>query len=163
MLNLNGSATSSKDPAEMYKVLVLDRFSKDVIAPLLRVSDLRKHGVTLHLMLEAERQVIPDVPAVYFVQPSAANVERIAADAAAGLYEAIHLNFTASLPSRLVEQLASAVVKSSCVQRIAKIHDQYLSFVALEQTLFSLSQPDCYVALNDPTARDTQIEASACI
>ena len=35
---------------EVYKVLVLDKYTKDVLAPLLRVNDLRKHGITLHLV-----------------------------------------------------------------------------------------------------------------
>ncbi len=51
-----------------FQVLILDRFSKDVVAPLMRLNQLRRHGVTLHLQLEAERQPIPDVPAVYLVQ-----------------------------------------------------------------------------------------------
>lgn len=44
---------------------------QDILAPLLHVNELRKHGVTLHMLLEAERQPIPDVPAVYFVQVGA--------------------------------------------------------------------------------------------
>ena len=43
---------------------------------------------------------------------------------------------------------------------VAQVFDQYLSFVALEAGLFSLSQPDSYLELNDPAAQDTQIEAS---
>lgn len=46
----------------------MDRFCRDIIAPLLRLNELRRHGVTLHLVLENERQPIPDVPAIYFVQ-----------------------------------------------------------------------------------------------
>ena len=42
----------------------------------------------------------------------------------------------------------------------AQVFDQYLSFVALEAGLFSLSLPDSYLQLNDPAAQDTQIEAS---
>ena len=34
----------------MYKVLVLDKYTKDILAPLLRLNDLRKHGITLHLV-----------------------------------------------------------------------------------------------------------------
>ncbi len=41
-----------------------------------------------------------------------------------------------------------------------QVFDQYLSFVALEAGLFSLSMPDSYLQLNDPAAQDTQIEAS---
>ena len=46
------------------------------------------------------------------------------------------------------------------MQRIAKVHDQHLSFIALEAGLFSLGLPNSYLAINDPGANDTQIEAS---
>lgn len=158
ILSLNNNQTANKDPASIYKVLVLDRFTKDVIAPLLRVSDLRKQGVTLHLTLEAERQAIPDVPAIYLVQPTLANIERIGADAGAALYDIMHLHFASALPTRLMEQLAASVVKAGVVNRIGKLFDQYLSFIALEPNLFSLGLPDSYVQLNDPSAADHQIE-----
>ena len=60
-----------------YKILILDKFAFDVIAPLLRVNELRQHGITLTLLLESEREQIPDVPAVYFVQPTAKNIQKI--------------------------------------------------------------------------------------
>ncbi len=147
--------------AASHQVLVLDKFTKDVIAPLLRLNDLRKHGVTLHLMLEAERQPIPDVPAVYLVTPSPPNVERIAADAAGSLYDSMYLNFTVPIPGKLVEQLAAGVVKAGALSRVSKLYDQYISFIALEPSLFSLGQPETYIELNDPQARDYQIEVGA--
>jgi sec1 family domain-containing protein 1 len=59
MLHLNAppaangrSAAAPTSEEEYYKVLVLDAFTKDVMAPLLRVNDLRRHGITLHLLLE---------------------------------------------------------------------------------------------------------------
>lgn len=157
----NGTSSVSRDPGgEVYKILILDRFSKDVIAPLLRVNDLRNQGVTLHLMLEADRQAIADVPAVYLVQPTAANIDRIISDAAQGLYSTVHVHFTSSVPGRLIEQLAAGVVKAGALSCMGKVFDQYLSFIALEPTLFSLGQPEAYVELNDPAARDTQIEVS---
>jgi hypothetical protein len=33
--------------------------------------------VTLHLLLESDREEIPDVPAVYFVEPNEENIQRI--------------------------------------------------------------------------------------
>ena len=38
------------------------------------------------------------------------------------------------------------------------MHDQYLSFIALEGRLFSLGLPNSYLQLNDPKAQDTQIQ-----
>ena len=49
-------------------------------------------------------------------------------------------------------------VERQCVQRIAKVHDQHLSFIALEAGLFSLGLPNTYLAINDPGANDSQIE-----
>ncbi|WIA16431.1 hypothetical protein OEZ85_013119 [Tetradesmus obliquus] len=160
MLNLHGTAATSRDQGDLYKVLVLDRHCKDIIAPLLRVSELRAQGITLHLLLEQERQAIPDVPAIYFVHPTPENVERIIQDAQQQLYDVMHVNFATSVPSRLLEQLASGVVKANAVGRVAKLFDEYLSFIALEPSCFSLGLQDSYLALNDPTARDTQIESA---
>ena len=56
----------------------------------------------------------------------------------------------------------AGAVERQCVQRIAKVHDQHLSFIALEAGLFSLGLPNSYLAINDPGANDTQIEVSAC-
>ena len=46
MLNLNVSILTAGDDEEVYKVLVLDQFCCDVIAPLLRLTDLRKYGAS---------------------------------------------------------------------------------------------------------------------
>lgn len=144
----------------MYKVLVMDKFCFDIIAPLVRVDELRRHGVTLHLKLENERQPIADVPAVYFVQPTRANVGRIASDFKNGLYEAYHLNFSSSLPRQLLEELATESVKAEAASKVAKVFDQYVNFVSLSGDAFSLAQKDAYVALNDPTATDAEVETA---
>ena len=46
--------------------------------------ELRKHGITLHLMINVNREPIPDVPAIYFVEPTKENVQRIAQDLGKG-------------------------------------------------------------------------------
>lgn len=158
MLQFNAAASTLKKDDEIYKVLVLDHFTKGIIGPLLKLSDLRKQGVTLVLDLENQRESIPDVPAVYFVQATEVTISAISRDIASGLYDTFHLNFALACPRPLLETLASNTVASQCVQRIAKVYDQYLSFVALEAGLFSLGLPDMYVQLNDPQAQDTQIE-----
>lgn len=158
MLQFNAAANTLKKDDEIYKVLVVDHFTKGIIGPLLKLSDLRKQGVTLVLDLENQREAIPDVPAVYFVQATEGTIAAVSRDIASGLYDTFHLNLALACPRPLLETLASNTVASQCVQRIAKVYDQYLSFVALEAGLFSLGLPDIYVQLNDPQAQDTQIE-----
>lgn len=53
--------------------------------------ELRKHGVTLHMLLDTERQPIPDVPAVYYVQPSEAAVARIVQASGRGRFGGLKL------------------------------------------------------------------------
>ncbi|KAG8091392.1 hypothetical protein GUJ93_ZPchr0012g20940 [Zizania palustris] len=144
---------------EAYKILVMDSPCIALLAPVLRVGDLRKHGVTLHLNIDKARQQVPDAPAVYLVRPTAANVDRISADAAAGLYASFHINFSTSVPRPILERLASATAASRSAHRVARVADQYLDFVCLEEGLFSLAQPRAYVALNDPAAAEADITA----
>jgi sec1 family domain-containing protein 1 len=161
MLHLNLQQQEEQgEEEEAYKILVMDSHCVSILSPVLRVNDLRRHGVTLHLGIDRPRQAVPDAPAVYLVRPTPANADRIAADAAAGLYGSFHLNFSTSLPRPLLERLAAACAASQvAAQRVARVTDQYLDFVCLEEGLFSLAQPRAYVALNDPAAADADITA----
>ncbi|WVZ73017.1 hypothetical protein U9M48_021384 [Paspalum notatum var. saurae] len=163
MLHLNQPppppGTVAEQEEEVYKILVLDSFCFSLLSPLLRVADLRKHGVTLFFPIDKPRQRVDDVPAVYFLRPTQANADRVAADAAAALYASFHLNFSSALPRPLLDRLAAAAAASGSAHRVARLADQYLDFVSLEDNLFSLAQARSYVALNDPRAADADIEA----
>ncbi|KAM5531712.1 hypothetical protein V8D89_014632 [Ganoderma adspersum] len=170
-------ASSSGPP--VWKVLVLDQYTKDVLATVLRVQDLRDVGVTLHVQLHSNRPPLPDVPAVYFVSPNLANVRRIAQDLEKGLYESYHLNFVEPLPRALLEELAAVVARDGTGELVEQVLDQYLSFIAPSPSLFSLlpppnaassSQPNAagpspapqphstYTLLNSPSSTEQQIE-----
>ncbi|XP_062086637.1 SEC1 family transport protein SLY1 [Humulus lupulus] len=159
MLNMNlpVNATGTANE-EVYKILIYDRFCQNILSPLIHVKDLRKHGVTLYFLIDKDRKPVLDVPAVYFVQPSPANIQRIIADASRSLYDSFHVNFSSSIPRPLLEDLASGTLNSDSIGRISKVHDQYLEFVTLEDNLFSLAQKSSYVQLNDPSAGDREIE-----
>ncbi|KAJ7549979.1 hypothetical protein O6H91_07G077100 [Diphasiastrum complanatum] len=160
MLNLNHPVVSGGTAdEEVYKVLVLDRFCRDILSPLVHLNELRKHGITLCLMIDNERQNIPDAPAIYFVQATISNIQKIILDASRGIYESLHLNFASSLPRSLLEELATGTLKNDATHRISKVYDQYLEFVTLDNKMFSLAQPNMYVQLNDPSAQDKEIEA----
>jgi hypothetical protein len=162
MLNLNAPPARAQGldagAGEVYKVLVMDRFCFEIVTPLIKVNELRKHGVTLHLLLENDRERIADVPAVYFCQPTPANVALIANDFARNLYDAYHLNFSSSLPRASLEELAAHSVKHRAAAKVAKVFDQYVNFVSLGPDVFSLAQRDAYVSLNDPTVSDERVE-----
>ncbi|KAH9608648.1 hypothetical protein KSS87_012829, partial [Heliosperma pusillum] len=160
MLNLNQpvNAITGMANEEMYKILIYDKSSQDILSPLIHVKDLRKHGVTLFFLIDKARKPIPDVPAVYFVRPTSDNVKRIVSDASVPLYDVFHLNFASSVPRALLEDLASGLIRSEGVSRVSKVHDQYLDFVTLEDNLFSLAYKNCYLEMNDPSNGDKEIE-----
>jgi sec1 family domain-containing protein 1 len=161
MLNLNQapSLTPAENEEEIYKILIMDSFCRSIISPLIRVNDLRKHGVTLYLPIEKPRQPVPGVPAVYFIRATPENIDLVAKDASAPLYDSFHLNFSSSLSRPLLDQLALRTVQTDSAARIAKLYDQYLEFISLEESLFSLGQADTYLQLNDPKSSDQEIEA----
>ncbi|CAG7852025.1 SubName: Full=Related to SLY1 protein {ECO:0000313/EMBL:CCA75728.1} [Serendipita indica DSM 11827] len=177
-----GAANAPSGPT-VWKVLILDNRSKDVLATVLRVQDLRDVGVTLHVQLHTTRPALPDVPAIYFVSPTLQNIKRIAEDLNAGLYESYHLSFIEPLPRALLEELASLVARDGTSESIEQVLDQYLSFVTPSPQLFSLlpasstapAQPSgsaqagevsnltteltSYYTLNAPSATEQTIEA----
>lgn len=145
---------------ENWKLLIYDAFCRDIISTLFKVADLRKHGVTLHLNLNADRQQVQDVSAIYMCTPSRENVDRIGKDCAAGLYDSMHLNWSSSITQEQLLALATAVAESDSAQRVAKVFDQHFHFISLDHRLFSLQMPDSYIRLNDPEVGDAEMEST---
>ncbi|KAJ1944444.1 Vesicle trafficking between the ER and Golgi, partial [Linderina macrospora] len=139
----------------IWKVLIFDRFCQDIVSTVLRVNDLRDNGVTVHMLLESQRSSIPDVPAIYFVQPKPENIKLLAADMAKDLYELYYINFASSLPRTLLEDLAVQTTASGTSHQIAQVYDQYLDFVCPEENMFSLHFPNTFEAIHNPAMTDT--------
>ena len=110
-------------------------------------------------LLHSERYPIPDVPAVYFISPTHENVARICEDLEKGLYDSYYVNFSSVVTRDLLEHLAQSALKTSSYEKIAQVYDQYLNYLCLEQSMFSLNLRDSYLQLNQATASDSQIES----
>ena len=152
------NSTPAGSAHNQWKILIYDKPCRSIISPLLSVSQLRSRGVTLHLLLSSDREPIPDVPAVYFVEPTRANLAIIAQDCALGLYAAAHINFVTRLPRDLMEEFAHLVVQSGSLGKIAGVHDQYLDYVCLERNLFTLNKKESYVIYNNSGVTEAAIE-----
>jgi len=74
------------------------------------------------------------------------------------LYDNYHLNFASSLPRSLLEELARSALECEAVSQVTKIFDQYLNFIALEDTLFQLNHEQSYVEFHDPSISDSKAE-----
>ncbi|KAK6067548.1 Sec1 family protein [Seiridium cupressi] len=150
--------TSEGEP--IWKVLVFDDLGRDVISSVLRVSDLRSLGVTMHMHLSGSRHPIPDVPAIYLLEPSPKNLESITSDLQKGLYSPAYINFTSSIPRPLLEDFASQTATAGTAEHIAQLYDQYLNFVVSEPDLFSLGmqKENTYWALNSAKTKDEELD-----
>ena len=141
-----------------WKILIYDAACRSIISPILSVQQLRRRGVTLHLLLNSEREPIPDVPAIYFCRPTKENMAIIAQDCAKGLYARAHLNFVTKLDRSVMEDFAKLVVQTGSLDTIASVHDQYLDYVCLEKRLFSLHKTNSYATYNGSNATEEMME-----
>uniref|UniRef100_A0A8C9NC50 Sec1 family domain containing 1 n=1 Tax=Serinus canaria TaxID=9135 RepID=A0A8C9NC50_SERCA len=119
-------------------------------------------GITLHLLLHSDRDAIPDVPAVYFVMPTEENIDRMCQDLRNQLYESYYLNFISAISRSKLEDIANAAIGANAVTQVAKVFDQYLNFITLEDDMFVLCNQNkelvSYRAINRPDITDTEME-----
>ncbi|KAI1431287.1 snare docking complex subunit [Xylaria sp. CBS 124048] len=148
------------DGEPIWKVLVFDDLGRDVISSVLRVSDLRSMGVTMHMHISAVRHPIPDVPVIYLVEPNAKSLQNITADLQKGLYSPAYINFLSSIPRPLLEDFASQTATAATAEHIAQLYDQYLNFIVAEPDLFSLGmqKEHTYWALNSAKTKDEELD-----
>lgn len=162
MLNFDQEPLSNSNLSEpSWKVLVYDGLGQDIISPLLSVKELRDLGVTAHLLLSSERDPIPDVPAIYFISPTAENVSKLCDDLRNELYESYYLNFISPIPRSLLEDIAQAAISANCVNLIHKVFDQYLNFISLDDEIFCLRHQNkdliSFYSLNRGDVKDTEM------
>lgn len=126
--------------------------------------------------LHSHRPPLPDVPVIYLVSPTLANVQRIAEDLTQSLYESTHISFTSPLPRAILEEFAALVARDGTTDLVAQVLDQYLDFLVPSPSLFSLLPPkgkpvppaegegagstrgNSYALLNSPKATEEDIE-----
>ncbi|KAI9891513.1 MAG: Vesicle trafficking between the ER and Golgi [Vezdaea aestivalis] len=148
------------DGDPIWKVLIFDNLGRDVISSVLRVNDLRSWGVTVHLNINSTRHQIPDVPVLYLVEPTVANLKRITDDLSRSLYSPAYINFLSSIPRPLLEDFASQTANAGTSESIAQVFDQYLNFIVGEPDLFSLGMgKDTYWALNSGQTKDEDLDS----
>lgn len=110
--------------------------------------------------LNSTRYPIPDVPVVYLVEPTPANIQVVTNDLARGLYSPAYVNFLSSVPRPLLEDFASQIASTDTAEHIAQVFDQYLNFIVAEPDLFSLGLGnDAYWKINSAQTSDEDLDA----
>ena len=110
----------------MFKVLIYDELAETMIAPLLKVGELRDCNVILHASLNSKREPCPGLPAIYLVQPTIENFKAIAADCQKGLYDFVFVYFSRSLSDSDLEKFAIEMTRVNGAERIARVAYEHL-------------------------------------
>lgn len=109
--------------------------------------------------MNTTRHLIPDVPVIYLVEPTAENIRLITSDLERGLYSPAYINFLSSVPRPLLEDFASQIATAGVSEHIAQVYDQYLNFVVSEPDLFSLGMGnEAYWAMNTAKIADDMMD-----
>lgn len=150
MLLFNTAASKSTDEQEInWKILIMDKTSTGIVSSVLRVKDLLKVGVTCHTTLfSPQRQAIPDIPAVYFIEPSKKNLEKVIQDLKNDFYDEYYLNFTSNITRVNLEFLAEEAVKIGKFDQIKQVYDQYLNFVVTDPNVFEVEMEKIWSEFN---------------
>ena len=139
ILNLNQPLTEADHQTSLrWKVLIYDQRGLSILSTLLKVSKLLEVGVTFYGPITQKREPIPDVSAVYLLEPTPENLRLIAQDCSAPLYDQMYINFLSPISSQDLEYFASQVNQFSDGQCIHSIFDQYIEFSSLDPNLFTL-------------------------
>lgn len=163
-LNKEGDADltlASKKEEIIWKVLVLDSKSQAVLSSVLRVNDLLRCGITVHTVINSRRLPLPDVPVIYFVEPTVENIRVIIDDLAADKYDKFYINFTFSINRELLEDFAKKVSLTGKASKIKQVYDQYLDFIVTEPNLFLLDVPRVFSTFNNPATKEDDIHSLA--
>ncbi|VEU21096.1 DEKNAAC101999 [Brettanomyces naardenensis] len=157
----NNLVSSANQEEIVWKVMVLDHRSTAIVSSVLRVNDLLEYGVTMHALIDQRRAALPDVAAIYFLEPTAENIAMTIADIEHDQYADFYINITSSLSRSLLEEFAKKVAQTGKSYKIKQVYDQYLDFVVTEPNLFSLDMKNVYAEFNDPRTTEDQVTSRA--
>ena len=78
---------------------------------------IRQASVSL---LDASREPVSDVAAVYFMVAEQGNVNRVCRDLSSHIYDTYHFNFISPISRPLLEELAKTTVDANSVSEVSK-------------------------------------------
>ncbi|CAD8190084.1 unnamed protein product [Paramecium octaurelia] len=122
-----------------WKILCYDSYCEKRLSTIYRVGDLREMCITLHFNLDQIRERSYGVTAIYFIQPIQSSIEKMVEDFNRDLYSEVYINFSSPVENTVLEYMAKELSKiSGAVQKIQKVYEHNLDFVALNHNLFNL-------------------------
>eukprot|EP01134_Creolimax_fragrantissima_P001702 CFRG1702T1 len=136
-------------PANEWKVLVIDDHTTRIISSAVRMYDITDNGVTVVEQLSRVRQPLRHYEAIYFIQPTEESFRTVMSDfenSSNIKYAAIHLYTSSGCP----EELFKTMAKSNAARYIKSFNELNIDFLANERQAFTLDRTlDFYTAFNN--------------
>eukprot|EP00004_Rigifila_ramosa_P016686 TRINITY_DN3983_c1_g1_i1.p1 TRINITY_DN3983_c1_g1~~TRINITY_DN3983_c1_g1_i1.p1 ORF type:complete len:387 (-),score=96.37 TRINITY_DN3983_c1_g1_i1:68-1228(-) len=144
-------------PASGWKVMIVDAVSVRVLSSACRMYDIMDSGVTLVEPIALARQPLPDMEALYFIQPSEQSIKKLIEDfkRERPLYACAHLFFTTPVPKFLWEKLKA---EKQVTARIRTCKELNLEFLTKESHVFSFDMKDSFYNLYSPDSNKTEAD-----
>mmetsp|Transcript_85736 Transcript_85736/g.125463 ORF Transcript_85736/g.125463 Transcript_85736/m.125463 type:complete len:642 (+) Transcript_85736:75-2000(+) len=137
-------------PANGWKVLVVDSASVKLLSCAVRTLDILEEGVSLVENLEIRRQPMATMEAIYLIAPSEASISKIKEDfqdADKCMYAAAHIYLTSHLPNDLIYSLKQCEL---LVSRCKTLRELNLEFSSVEAQAYHLGLPEAFNTLYSP-------------
>ena len=123
-----------------YAVMVLDQRAAKIMGSALSLTDIMdKYDIAMLESLEKIRQPVPDIPAIYFVEPTIQSIQSIVNDFSdvkrGPMYKAALLCFTRSIPpegATLIKNCSALRMRVLCVVEVQ------LDYLPIETNVISL-------------------------
>jgi hypothetical protein len=105
-----------------FKVLILDDSTFKFLSPLLKQANLKKNNICLVTKLEAQKDMMHSVMAIYLVTPSPTNFSLILKDMKDNIYQNYSINFIEKPDDNLLEEFLTNIIKLDNYKKIYNLH-----------------------------------------
>nr|XP_043613092.1 SNARE-interacting protein KEULE-like [Erigeron canadensis] len=123
------------DSKSNWKVLIMDKVTVRILSYLCKMADMTEEGVSLVEDINKRRQPLPNMDAVYYIQPTKENVVLLLSDMAgkSPLYRDAYIFFSSTVPRELIADIKKEPTIKS---RIRGMKEMNLEYFALDSQCF---------------------------
>ncbi|XP_071707491.1 SNARE-interacting protein KEULE-like isoform X2 [Rutidosis leptorrhynchoides] len=134
------------DSKSTWKVLIMDKITTRILSHSCKMADLTDEGVSLVEQISKRRQPLPNMDAVYYIQPTEENVVKFVSDMAGKtpLYRDAYVFFSSTVPRELVTQIKN---EPTIKPRLRGMKEMNLEYFAIDSQCFITDHGNALVEL----------------